>query len=298
MNLAVRPLRVIESVDRRILGAFQLVDAVTGIPIDVPAAVEAQHMVVAGQPGDVRLPQRAVRILRNRGGRYVVLAAPFFDTYAATFDNPPVPEQAAAGPLGLRIAVTDPGNHHLPRDFRLNLPRSLDPSRPDSVFEPLPVPLFRAPGAPAQDGWAVLRVRVTRAGTNPPVPLPGVLIAVFRRPRGGDDEPLGLGMTEWRGAVRGEALVALSGLTRFRPGAGNNVVERDHPISFEATRDNAFDGAAGRMPGIDRLVAGTGAGVVRVSDRPPDPLLQIVQPAELPVRVEAGREHVIHLAMP
>jgi hypothetical protein len=248
---------------------------------------------------DVALQEHAVRIRQNRQGIYVVLRAPFFDTYASAFDNPQSPAETLGGVLRLRLAATEAGAQYLPQEFQFDLPRSLDPDAADSVFRPQEVGLFRAPNAPVQDGWALLRVRVTEAGANPPNPLPGVLVRVFRSPRGGGDLPIGEGMTDWRGNVRGEALVPVLGIQRFRPGSGASVIETDQAIELEATRDSAFTGTAGQLPNVPLILAGTGAGLIRPPNQPPLSQLDILRPTTTaPIRVQAGREYVVHLAMP
>jgi hypothetical protein len=299
MNLAVLPHRRIETVDRRVLGAFQFVDAVTGLPTGGPATVEVRGADVAGIPVDVALNEHAVRLRGNRVGLVVIFSAPFFETYAGALEDPVPPPQTAADPLRLRLAVTDAGPSYLPQEFLVDLPRTLDPNAPDNVFQPLRVGLFRAPNAAVQDGWAVLRVRVTAAGVMPPNPLPGVLLRVFRSPRSVADRPIGAGMTEWRGNVRGEALVPVTDVQRFRPGAGPRVVETDQAIELEATRHSGFTGAAAQLPDVPALVAGTGPGLIRPPSQPLNSLLEIVRPATPPpIRVQAGREYVVHLAMP
>lgn len=285
MNLARRPLRDVETVDRRVLGAFRFVDAVTGVAVAVPPGVSVLRMQVAGTPGEIPLAKGAVRLVENRRGMHVIFGAPFFDAYTRTFLDPQPPAETAAGPLRLIVSLADAGPQYLPQEFRLELPRALDPAAADSVLRPIDVGLFRSPAAPVLDGWAVLRVQVTEAGTNPAVALPGVLIRVFRTTPGAPDVLVGEGMTEWRGGVRGEALVPLAGIRRFRPGAGVNVVETDQPIAFEAVRDPGFTGSAGQLPDIARIRAAAPAGIFEIVRPPP------------PVRVQAGREYTVHLAM-
>jgi hypothetical protein len=288
MNLGQMPHRTMESADRRVLGAFECVDAVTRLPLAAPITVEVRGATIAGAAVDVAVHERSVRIQRNRSGWFVVFAAPFFDDYASTFDNPATPPETLVDPLRLQLAVTAAGPHYLPQEFRYDLPRSLNPEAADTVFRPEAVALFRAPSAPVQDGWALLRVTVTQAGGAPLVPLPGVLLRVFRSPRGVTDLPIGVGMTEWRGGVRGEALVPLAGVERFRPGSGAAVIETDQAIEFEATRLSGFTGATGQLPDVAALVAA-----------PPSVPLEIVRPATPPpIRVQAGREYVVHLAIP
>jgi hypothetical protein len=298
MNLELLPRHRIEAADRRVLGAVQFVDAVTGLPLVFPAQLEVRAAEIAGVPVDVALHEHAVRLRQNRTGLVVILSAPFFDTYASTFIAPSPPAQTAAGPLRLRLAVVDAGPSYLPQEFFVDLPRALDPAAPDAVFNPQRVGLFRSPNAPVLDGWAVLRVRVTAAGA-PATPLPGVLLRVFRAPRAVDDLPVGIGMTDWRGSIAGEALVPVTDIQRFRPGAGASVIETDQAIEIDATRHAGFASATGALPLVPALVAGTGAGLVRPPGQPPGSALEFLLPAAPPpLRVQAGREYVVHLAMP
>jgi hypothetical protein len=136
------------------------------------------------------------------------------------------------------------------------------------------------------------------------VPLPGVLVRVFRSPRAAPDRPIGVGMTEWRGAVRGEALVPVAGVQRFRPGSGSTPIETQQPIELEATRETGFTGSDGSLPDVARLASG-GTGVVRHVDRGAGSQLAVVvrpdeRPAEpdSPIHLRAGREYVVHVTMP
>ena len=300
MILERHPLRVVEALDRRVLGACQLIDAATALPVVAPVHVEARAASVGAT--SVPLTGHAVRIVRNRRGVCVLFRAPFFDTYAATFLNPANPPETAVDPLRLTLAITDAGPHHLPQQFQINLPRSLDPAVANSVFQPLPIRVFRAPSTPVQEGWAVLRVRVTQAGTNPLRPLPGVLVRVFRSPRAAADAPIGEGMTDWRGAISGEALVPIAGVPRFQPGAGQNVVVSDQPIVFEATRHSGFTGAGAQLPDTPALMAGTGTGLIRPPAVPAGSQLSVLRPAGVtaaePMLIKAAREFIVHLAMP
>lgn len=299
MNLEVLPRRVIEHVDRRALAGFRFVDAVTRSPVSVPAIVEVRRALLPGAAQEVLLPERAVRIVMNRRGVYAILEAPLFGAYTGAFDDPQPPAETQAGPLRLRVSVREAGPQYLPQEFLLDLPRPLDPAAEGNVFEPQEAGLFRAPSAPVLDGWAVLRVHVTRAGTNPPEPLPGVLLRAFRIPRTAGDTPLGMGMTDWRGGTAGEALVPVANIQRFRPGSGQDPVETDEPIAFEATRDTRFTGAEAQLPDVARLLAGTGEGLIRPPTLPPGSQLEMILPATLPpLRVEAGREYPVALRMP
>ena len=269
--------RVAEHVDRRMLGAVQFVDAVTGLPITMAAQVEVRGATLENGAPPVALPlsERSVQIRQNRSGLHAILRAPFYDEYAATFDAP----QNPPGRLRLRLAVTDAGPDYLPQEFAITLPRSLDPADADSVRRPVRVGLFRAPGAPVLGGWSVLRVRVA---DNASRGLPGVLVRVFRSPRAAGDRAIGQGMSEWRGGLRGEALVAVADLPRFRPGGGGNVFETEQVIVIEALRDPNFTGARDRFPDLTSILAG--------------PSVSIIPPAAPNLR--AGRETTASITMP
>jgi hypothetical protein len=299
MNLEQLPLARLDVIDRRVLGAFRLVDIVTGLPLGTPATVDVLGATIEGNPIDVTLNRHTVQVRQNRRGVFVIFGAPFFADYAEAFEQPEPPPETAADPLRLRFGITNAGPNHLPQEFTFDLPRVLDPDAPDSVLAAAPVELLRTPNAVVQVGWAAIRVRVTRAGVSPPSPLPGALVRIFRSPRAAADRPIGIGMTEWRGPVAGEALVALTGLLRFRPGAGAEVIDTDHAIEFDVSRHDTFIGAAGALPNVGALLAATGSGFVRPPTHPPGSVLTVLQPATAPpMRVQAGREYVVHLAMP
>jgi hypothetical protein len=306
MILTAQTLRTIESADRRVLGAFRLVDHATRLPLVVPARIEARSAAIVELQPDgttieiqpVAVSAGAVRIRQNRIGRFVVHTAPLFDDYTAGFASPNAPAILAspARRLRLQLAVSGAGTHHLPRTFAFDLPRSLDPRATDSVFSSQEVELFRGPAAPVQEGWAVLRASVVHADTG--IGLPGVLIRVFRRPRQPGDGAIGAGLSEWRDErLRGEALVSITGLQRFVPGVGPNVIDTTHAIDLEVTRDTSFTGASGTVPDVDRLLAGTGDGVVRPPDQPPGSAFSIRRPTP-PLAIAAGEQVSIELAMP
>jgi hypothetical protein len=300
MILAPPFLRVVEQVDRRVLGAFQFVDAVTRLPVAVAAKVEVRRaeLVNAATGIEVSLQAASVQIRQTKSAFHAILRAPFFDPYAASFIDPQNPPETLERRLRLNLAVTNAGAHYLPQQFQFDLPCALDRTASDSVFRPRAVNLFRAPGAPVLGGWSVLRVRVTQLNTG--LPLSAVLVRVFRGPRGTNDLPIGQGMSEWRGDLRGEALVAVAGIPRFRPGASSAVFETEQAIHFEATRDTDFGGDVDQLPDLGMMTAGAAPTIIsRRSDRadglPPLPLA--VQPPS-PLNIRAGRELAIHMTMP
>jgi hypothetical protein len=194
--------------------------------------------------------------------------------------------------LQLRFALRDAGPYYLPQEFEFDLPRTLDDRE---IFQPLKVPLFRAPGAPAPGGWAILRVQVSTAQKEP---LGGVLVNVFRHPRPANAAPIGRGMSDWRGRLRGEALVAVPDIPRFRaseePGA---VVVSVQEIQFEIVRDSNFTAAPDQFPDGPKLVAGTAGEITTLrSDAPLGPKLGVV-PA-VPLKIRAGQEITVVLTPP
>jgi hypothetical protein len=295
MSLFALPRRVHEPVDRRVLGAFRFEDAITAMPINVPGAVRTLGATLVREVGDVPVPllDGGVRIRRNQTGFHVLFRAPLFDDYSNAFLNPQPPVETQAGPLRLRLGIVDAGPNHLPRAFSIDRPASIDPGAANPVFEAVSVPLLRAPAAPVQDGWAVLRVRVTETGTDPLNPLPGVLIRVFRSPRAAGDRPIGMGMTDWRGPVRGEALVPVTGVPRFRPGTGESVIETLFPVVLEMARAVAFTGAANQLPDPGGILAAIPPELE--ADAGSD--IRLVRAAEA-VHVRAGREMTLEMSMP
>lgn len=282
--------RVVEHVDRRVLGAFQFVDAVTQLPIIVAARVEVRSATLLPDE-NVPLVPESVRLRQTRSGVWAIMRAPFFDTYAETFVNPETPEEVEGTSLRLRIAVTDAGPNYLPQEFDFDLPRDIE----DDIFEPVAVQLFRAPGAPVLGGWAVLRTRVLTAGGDP---LGGVLVRVFRHPRQDGDNPIGQGMSDWRGDLRGEALVAAADIPRFRPGEEDEVLASTQAVQFAAVRDSNFAGEPNDLPDGPRIVAGTADGVDTLrSDLPADDPALGVEP-DVPLNLRAGQERAIELTLP
>jgi hypothetical protein len=292
MNLAAPFLRVVEHVDRRVLGAIQFVDAITRLPVIVPAHDEAVRVTGAQIVGGAAVPflKESVRVRQTRSGFLAIMRAPFFDSYGETFLNPADPPEVAGTLLRLTIALADAGPNYLPQNFQFDLPRSLA----NDIFKPLTVPLFRTPSASVLGGWSVLRVRVTDANGDP---LGGVLVRVFPSPRAANATPIGQGMSEWRGALRGEALVAVADLPRFRPGNANHVLVMTQEIHFEAAHDTNFPGRPNEFPNGLSISAGTANGIVTV--RSDGAALQKLTAIPLvPLEIRAGQETTIALTMP
>ena len=225
----------LEAVERRVLGAVRYLDATTGQPV-------GRLLDVKGQ---------GVRLLRNLRGLYVLAAAPGLEEHPPSFQQPPA--SPAVGGLTVRLSVADPTGRFLPRTHTLALPREPLASKADqedSLFRPVDVRLYPAPAASLSPGWAVARVAV-RDGAGRP--LPGALVRVLRA---SDSKLLASGLTEWRGAAVGEALVPVAGIpiTIWGGDAPDEpVVVQKVPAVAQAFADPFFDPAAGLAPDPDRL---------------------------------------------
>lgn len=221
----------LEHIDRRVLGALQFRDAVTGLRISTPLLVQG--------PG--------VRLIRNLSDLYVISGAPGFREYTRWFAPPPAAPTVA--PATLELSVSDPGRGYLARRFNVALPRDIDPehaANADSIFQPINVDLFPAPAASTATGWAVIRASVVAAGSDPPTPLPHALIRVVGQ-RNGDEAVLGVGLAD----QRGEALVAVPGIaaTNWDAAEDGPVVSTEITVTVEAL----FDQNAGAIPNPDLL---------------------------------------------
>ena len=299
MILAPETVRIVEWVDRRVLGAFRLVDATAGLPVAGPARVMVRAVAIADPAGAVPVPlaNNAVVVRRNTSGLFVLLTAPFFDDYVNSFGSPLAPAETAPGPLRLHIAAIPETTSHLPQEFDFELPRSLDHATANSVHRANDVALYRAPASPVLSGWSVLRVHVTQAGGTSP--LPGVLVRVFREPRAAGDSPIGAGMTEWRGRLAGDGMVALTDIPRFRPGSapGDPVFVTNQEISFDVLRDSAFTGASGQFPDVPGMLAESLPSIIHPPTVPPGSVFTVLNPPA-PILVSAGRELTVHIEMP
>jgi hypothetical protein len=190
-------LRVIERVDRRVLGAVRLIDSVTGRPITRPLSVAADGS----------------RFLRNREGLYVIREAPGLAAHLTAFEQPPALPAPGAASIE-RLRIEDPLGQYLPRLARVPLPRAAVPAAGEpALFVPEDVAMLPAPAADPRLDWGGWRARVLLSDDDSP--FPGALVTLdwvslqgeAFRARGLSDE-------------RGEALVPVAGLPISRPGPG------------------------------------------------------------------------------
>jgi hypothetical protein len=193
-----------EQVDRRILGAFICVDAISGNSVSNPLPVTTKDWTLKA----------------NRSGVYVIFNGPGFDSQTTDF----LPSRAWPGPVSFEVTVQDPSRRYLPRRANVKAPMrvpaippappgsSVNPAvvaalkDPTTVFDPQRVQLYPAPSAPFGPNWAVIHASVTRSGVVPTKGLPWAVLQVIRI---SDNSVLASGQSD----TSGEALLAVPGLS-------------------------------------------------------------------------------------
>jgi hypothetical protein len=180
-----------ENVDRRILGAFICIDAITGSSV-VPA-------VPVTPP-----PQWTVR--PNHSGTYVIFDGPGFEKQSDDF-----PLSTTWPPsVQFEVSLQDPSLYYLPRRAQVSAPLPVPtippiPATPN-VFVAQQVKLYPSPAAPYGPNWATIHASVTKSGSNPVQGLPWAVLRVVQQ---SNNTILATGVT----APNGEALLAVIGLT-------------------------------------------------------------------------------------
>lgn len=165
-------------IENRVLAGVRFEDIATGTTVRLP-------LDVRGAPGGVPLTTYT-----NRRSIHVVSGAEGLEEYVASFSAPP-----AAPPVGdvsLTLEVRDPSGTYLPREFSIAVPRTIDRTLPDSVYELVSVPLLRSPLAGRSRNWAMIRIRLNAGATSDGVPA--ALVRVVQDPTGAR-EILGWGMS-------------------------------------------------------------------------------------------------------
>ena len=203
-----------ELVDRRILGGFVCVDAITGSSI-VPAI-------------PVSAPQWTVK--PNRSGIYVIFDGPGLDPLTGQF----IPTGTWPAPVPFEVTLQDPNRRYLPRRAMVSAPQSVPVIPPilpvpTGVFAPQQVPVYPSPAAVIGPNWASIHASVTRHGTTPALGLPWAILRVVRD---SDSAVLATGQTD----ANGEALLAVIGLKQQANPSGHGPVT----ISTVAATITAF----------------------------------------------------------
>lgn len=227
-NTALRSLRELERVERRVLGALRCVDATTGALMDIPLRLDA--------PADAR-------IQRNLSGLFVVHEWAPLAAHGAAFASAPATPLPGTHRLTLRLS--DPLGGYLPRTVGMALPRDADPAhaaQDNSIFRPQEVAMYPASNARLGANWAALSVSLFATGSSDA--LGGVLLRVLS---GG--EVIARGLSDWRG----EALVPVAGIpvTTWSTEPGSVVVTQ-----IEARLEAYFDPASGLRSPLAAVQAG------------------------------------------
>lgn len=206
---------MLETVDRRIFGAVELIDDLSGDRIGTPLQASA--------PG--------LGLLRNRLGLWVIRELPGQDAYTRAFDDPP----ARPPRSDFRFEVQDPSGRFLPRAMDLPLPRWLpgpegEPDAADDARRPVALHLYPGAAAVLRPGWSVLRLRL-QLPDEPAIGLANVLVEAT--PPAALALPLRRTLTD----RHGEALIAIPGVPALMPGAGGLTAEFELALSFVLDED-------------------------------------------------------------
>jgi hypothetical protein len=208
---------MIETVERRIFGAIEFLDDLTGARVLSALRIEA--------PG--------VGLMRNRAGLYVIRTLDGQDDYTRAFDDPPANPPRS----DVAMSVRDPENRYLPRAFTLALPRLLPtPTLPavdaDNAMRPVQVRLSAAASVSLRATWAALRLRVVVNGSSPELGLANVLV---------EATPAVTGLTVQRTMTdrHGEALVVIAGAPPMLPDPGPAGLTREFKCAINLVLDKA-----------------------------------------------------------
>lgn len=214
---------IVEHLRHQVTAALRFVDGNSGQLIATPLVVMAAGL----------------RLVRNLRGDTVVVDSP----------NQP----------SLTLQLDDPTGAYLPRRFTLKLPRDPNPAnaaQPDSLFQAVKIALYPAPAASVAVGWAIVRATITHAATG--APLAGAYVRVLRAV---DNQVLARGLSDWRGRVAGEALLAVPGVPAItfgnggRHGGDNAVLVNHVPAIIEAYFDPQAVVSDAQPPDPDDLEA-------------------------------------------
>lgn len=181
---------MIESVDRRVLGGFVCVDAITGTTVIPP----------------IRATSDQWRLRANRSGVYAIMDGPGLSNLTTQF----LPHGAWPAAVAHDVLLIDPNRRYLTRRAKVTAPAHVptippDPVKPAGVFVPQAVAVYPSPSSPVGSNWTTIHASVVRQGTNPPVGLASAVLLVTRN---SDHAVLATGQTD----ANGEALLAVLGL--------------------------------------------------------------------------------------
>lgn len=182
--MAMRRIKVKETIDRRILGALRFVDHVTGSMVRRPMAIIAPN----------------VKFITNRSRLQVISCAIGLEGHLTSFNEP-----LGASLKKFDMTIQDPLGEYLDRSMTLKLPLDPDPEENNSIFEPVDVPLFAAPAAHLSPNWSVIRASIyDLADLANERPVPGALLRIL--------DSGGSLMMSGMSDERGEAIVIIPGI--------------------------------------------------------------------------------------
>ena len=238
----------IENVDRRILGAFVCVDAITG------------NSVVPAIP--VTAPQWTVK--PNRNGVYVIFDGPGFDKQTGQF----IPTGDWSHQAPIEVSFEDPSLRYLPRRASFNAPLPVPvyppvPNPPTGVFAPHKIAVYPSAAGVVGPNWATIHASVTQQGTTPPKGLPWAVIQVIQN---SNHAILANGQT----GPNGEALLAVVGLTvQANTGGGGPVTISTVAATVTAYFDPSVLGQpAGWIPNPDDILNNLSNHALKSSSQP------------------------------
>ena len=202
---------IVEKVERRILGAMRLVNAVSSLPISHPISIVGEGL----------------RLVRNLHGEYVILDAPGLSEHTRAFETPP--GAPAVQSIKIPVNITDPLGEFLPQRFVVELPRYADPTKANSIFKPVLIPLYLGPTARSEINWVLVHATVREQTSRKR--LPWTLIHVRKK---SDDELLATGMSD----SRGEALIVVAGILFAMPAEDSSTtVTREIEVHLKSYFD-------------------------------------------------------------
>ncbi len=228
---------MIENVDRRVLGAFVCVDAITGNSVIPAIPVTASQWTVTP----------------NRSGIYVIFDGPNFDALTDEF----IPSGTWPAPVSFEVSLQDLSLRYLPRRANVQAPLAIPayppvptaPTPPTGVFAPQQVAVYPSPAAAIGSNWASIHASVTLAGTTPPQGLPWAVLQVVQN---SNNAILATGQTD----ANGEALLAVVGLTvQANSGGGGPVTVSTVAATVTAYFDpSTLSQPAGWIPNPDDIL--------------------------------------------
>lgn len=140
---------IAERVERRVLGAIEFADALSGLRVREPLVVKAP----------------AMRLVFNASSLYVIREADGLAAHTEAFREPPATPAFQSQSFALQ--VSDPAGRYQARTAQVRLPRRDAPAADEgSLLRPVRIALYPSMARPVDPVWATLRVLVRVSGTR------------------------------------------------------------------------------------------------------------------------------------